>query len=144
MELTQESDYAVRAVLELARQPDGERLYSRTIAKRQDIPAPFLAKILAQLAQHGIIDAQRGPNGGVKLVHPPDRISLRDVVEAIEGPLALNRCARQPELCNRSTVCPVHTVWCLVGQRLRQSLAEIDFASLAKNVQDREAQPIRI
>jgi Rrf2 family protein len=142
MELTQECDYAVRAVLELARQPFGERLYSRIIAQRQGIPAPFLAKILAQLAQHGIVDAQRGPHGGVKLVHSPDRISLRDVVEAIEGPVALNRCARQPELCDRSSFCPVHEVWCLASQRLSQWLSEISFQSLAEQLQDQ--QPVTI
>jgi Rrf2 family protein len=144
MELTQECDYAVRAVLELAQLPKDQRLYSKIIAERQDIPAPFLAKILAQLAQHGIVDSQRGPQGGVRLVRPAHKVSLLDVVQAIEGPVALNRCARQPELCDRSSFCPVHNVWCSVSLRLSEWLSKITFDTLAHQSEDQQALPVAL
>ena len=131
MEISREADYAVRAVLELATHEKGVRLSSAEIAERQEIPAPFLTKILTRLASAGIVSTYRGVNGGVILSRAAGEISLLEVVEAIEGPISLNRCQRHPDLCPRECDCAIHPAWGLLRGQLRNSMDEVKFSTLA-------------
>lgn len=131
MEITQQADYAVRAILDLALQPAGERVSSDEIARRQNIPPAFLTKICARLAAEGLVITQRGVNGGVKLARSPEQITLLDVVEAIDGPITLNRCARHPGECSRDRTCAVHPIWLELCQDFRARLNSYDFAAIA-------------
>jgi Rrf2 family protein len=131
MEITQQADYAVRAVLELALQPAGVRLSCETIAQRHAIPLPFLTKIVARLANEGILRNQRGVNGGVQLARPAKDINLLEVVEAIDGPITFNRCNRKPSECERSRTCPVHSIWSDLCRDFRARLASYNFALMA-------------
>ncbi len=131
MEITQEADYAIRAVLELALHSQEERIFSGEIARQQGIPGPFLTKILARLSAAGIVTAQRGVNGGIRLTRPAEQITLLQVVEAIDGPITLNRCARAPKGCVRSTTCVVHPIWLRICAELRDQLDGCHFAMLA-------------
>jgi len=92
MEITQETDYAVRCVLYLSRGRQGETVMIDRIAADMKIPRSFLAKILQKLAKGGIVTSFRGVKGGFMLAKLPAEISLLDVVEAIEGPVSMNRC----------------------------------------------------
>ncbi len=139
--ITRQADYAVRSVLDLSLRQTDESVYSRDIAERQDIPPSFLAKILTRLAAHGIVQTQRGVNGGVRLGRPAGDITLLQVVEAIDGPLSLNLCVRNPGLCPREMDCVVHPVWELIGAELRQRLEGISFATLAATA---NTQPINL
>jgi Rrf2 family protein len=130
MEITQQADYAVRAVLELALQPPGVRLSCETIAHRHAIPVPFLTKICARLATEGILRSQRGVNGGVQLARPADEINLLEVVEAIDGPITFNRCNRKPSECARSRTCVVHPIWAELCSEFRDRLASYTFAAM--------------
>lgn len=132
MEITQQADYAVRAVLELALQPQGTRLSCETIAQRHNIPVAFLTKISARLATAGIVRTQRGVNGGLSLARPPTEITLLEVVEAIDGPITFNRCNRQPSECARSRTCSVHPVWAELCREFRARLASFTFAAIAE------------
>lgn len=131
MEITQQADYAVRAVLELALQPSGVRLSCETIAQRHAIPLAFLTKIVARLANEGILRNQRGVNGGVQLARPAEEINLLEVVEAIDGPITFNRCNRKPSECSRSRTCVVHPIWTELCRDFRARLAACDFAAMA-------------
>jgi Rrf2 family protein len=131
MEITQQADYAIRAVLELALHSQDERIFSSEIARRQGIPAPFLTKILARLAAAGIVATQRGVNGGIRLTRPAEQVTLLQVVEAIDGPITLNRCVRNPRECARNTTCIVHPVWLKICADLRAQLHSCHFARLA-------------
>jgi Rrf2 family protein len=131
--ITRQADYAVRSVLDLAlRRPD-LAAFSRDIAERQNIPPSFLAKILTRLAACGIVQTQRGVNGGVRLARPAGEITLLQVVEAIDGPISLNLCTRSPGLCPQETTCVVHPLWEMIGEELRQRLNGITFAMLAES-----------
>ena len=105
MEITRQSDYAVRAVLDLAMLSDDERAFSEAIAGRQDIPAAFLTKIFSRLAAEGIVTTRRGVKGGVRLARPASEITMLEVIEAIDGPIALNRCTRRPSDCPLDATC---------------------------------------
>ena len=131
MEITQQADYAVRAVLELALQPPGVRLSCETIAQRHTIPLAFLTKICARLVTEGILQSQRGVKGGVQLARPADEINLLQVVEAIDGPITFNRCNRNPSECARSRTCPVHSIWGELCREFRARLAACNFAAIA-------------
>ncbi len=131
MEITQQADYAVRAVLELALQPPGMRLSCETIAQRHTIPLAFLTKICARLVTEGILQSQRGVKGGVQLARPAEEINLLEVVEAIDGPITFNRCNRTPSECSRSRTCAVHPIWAELCREFRARLASCNFAAIA-------------
>ena len=113
MQITRRADYALRAVLHIARHPAGERATAKEIASKQRIPLPFLAKIITRLGTAGILDTSRGVGGGVTLARPLNAISILAVIEAIDGPVELNLCVLDPSACPFPQDCPLHTVFCL-------------------------------
>lgn len=129
--ITRQADYAVRSVLDLTLIPDEQAAFSRDIAERQNIPPSFVAKILTRLARQGIVQTQRGLTGGVRLNRPAGEITLLEVIEAIDGPIALNLCVRGPDLCPLEENCRVHPIWDVLNGDLRQRLSRITFAQLA-------------
>ena len=132
MRLTRAGEYAVRCVLYLASQGQGVVCNRKIIAKSMDIPDQFLGKIAQQLSHAGIIEIVQGSKGGLRLVIPPQKISLLDVVEAVIGEIYLNDCIIRPESCNRSNACAVHVVWEKARNQLRKTLQEATFAKLLK------------
>ena len=130
MQITRRADYGVRTVLDLASLDNGVMGLTHEIAARQGIPLPFLAKIVPALTRAGIVRSYRGAGGGLALAKPPGGITLLDVVEAIDGPLALNMCVLWPEDCPRSGSCPVHGVWCDAQQTLATQLRSVTIAAL--------------
>src|SRR5512143_3291489 len=99
MQITRQADYAVRAVLHLARVGNSERSATSTVAKEQSIPPSFLAKIISQLSIAGLLHTSRGARGGVMLARDAGDITLLDVVEAIDGPITLNECVHDTADC---------------------------------------------
>ncbi len=130
MQITRQADYAVRAVLHVAQLTEGERLATSVIAEQENIPLPFLAKIVSQLSVKGILDAMRGASGGVRLARAPEEISLLEVIEAIDGEISLNRCVLNEEACSSTDTCPVHEVWCEAQRDLVRRLQETKFDAL--------------
>lgn len=132
MQITRQADYAVRAVLYLARLGPEGRASTAQIAREQQIPTTFLAKIVSQLAAVGVVRATRGARGGVALAREPEGISLLEVVETIDGPMALNECVSEPDRCPMSSDCPVRLVWCDAQTELVRRLGQTSFAQLLK------------
>ncbi len=130
MQLSRKADYGLRLVLELARVYPKGRLATHEIAKRQAIPEPFLAKIVAELARSGILVSQRGSGGGVFLGRPPEEISLLDVIEVLDGPIAFAPCHDNPHLCCWAGQCVIERV--LKGARdvLAAYLRQVTFADI--------------
>ena len=132
MEITQQADYAVRTILELALRPEDEHIASDEIARAQNIPPAFLTKICARLAAAGICVTQRGIKGGIKLGRPASAICLLDVIEAIDGPITFNRCVRHPDDCTRERTCVVHPIWLDLCREFRTRLASYTFEQIAQ------------
>jgi Rrf2 family protein len=95
---------------------------TKEVAEHQGIPKVFLPKIVQRLVQAGLLRAQRGPSGGIVLSRPAKDINLRQIIEAIDGPIALNNCLIMPDECPRLSICPVHEVWVKAQQDLLSSL----------------------
>lgn len=132
MQITRQADYAVRAVLYLAKLGPTGRASTAQIAREQKIPTTFLAKIVSQLAAVGVVRASRGARGGVTLARAADEISMLEIIEAIDGPMALNECVVDPDRCSMSNTCPVRSVWCDAQARLAAQLAQTNFGQLIK------------
>jgi Rrf2 family protein len=134
--LSTQADYAVRAMLELAR--SGEGVWRRTdeIAAAQRIPPARLAKVLKELARADLVRTQRGQGGGVALARAADRITVLDAYEAVEGPILLCRCRQRPGGCGDDGECETHGFWRAVEERLRQELRSTTFAALAARRHD--------
>ena len=134
MVISRRTDYGVRIILDLAILPQDERVAAHDIADRQKIPRPFLAKIISQLCLAGLVTTHRGAGGGVALARPAAEITLLEVVEALEGPIRLNRCTIRPDDCPRNSFCPVHLVWSRAQTDLVDRLGGTTFESLARPV----------
>ena len=130
MQITRQADYVVRAVLHLARMGNTERAATSTVAKEQNIPPSFLAKIISQLSIAGLLHTSRGARGGVTLAREPKDITLLEVVEAIDGPIQLNECVGGDGICTFEEDCPIKPVWCSAQQELVQRLKSTSFAQL--------------
>lgn len=133
MELSRQADYAVRAMVHLAGCPEAGRVQTREIAQRQQIPNAFLPRIIASLSRAQLIRTFRGNQGGISLARPAAQISLLQVVEAIDGPIRLNRCTFQPSRCERDYFCPVHPVWKQAQENLNQFLGGTKLTDLVNS-----------
>ena len=111
--------YGLRAVLYLATQPDEGHVPIRRISKDLDISFHFLTKILQQLTQAGLMQSLRGPAGGVALTSPANKITVLDIVEAVEGDNYLKRCVLGLRGCNDRNPCPLHSQWSVERTRIR-------------------------
>jgi Rrf2 family protein len=130
MQITRQADYAVRAVLYLARRNNGDRAATSEVAKEQKIPPSFLAKIISQLSIAGLLHTSRGARGGVVLAREPKDITLLEVVEAIDGPIQLNECVSNDGVCVFEENCPIRAVWCDAQDELVTRLKNTSFAQM--------------
>jgi Rrf2 family protein len=127
MQITRQADYAIRAVLHLARVGTGRRASTSQIAQDQNIPPSFLAKIVSQLSVAGLLQTSRGARGGVSLARAPNDITLLEVIEAIDGPILLNECVADEANCTFSEDCPLRPVWCEAQAELVARLSSTHF-----------------
>ncbi|MCD4672340.1 MAG: Rrf2 family transcriptional regulator [Anaerolineaceae bacterium] len=134
MQITKQADYAMRAILYLASLEPGKRAATSFIAKEEHIPPSFLAKIVSQLSIAGLINTSRGARGGVSLSRSAADISILEVVEAIDGPIALNECVLHPEVCEFGEDCPIRPVWQESQAELVNRLKSTNFEQLLKPV----------
>ncbi len=137
VQLTKGADYAVRIMIHLAQLPSGSRPNRAALAGAGDIPEHFVGKILQSLARAGLIDSQRGMNGGFALAKDPGQVTVLQVVEAIEGPTQLNACLLPGDSCSRKSWCPAHCVWAEAQEAMTSVLRRATIAKLA--VQSAEA-----
>jgi Rrf2 family protein len=119
-------------VLYLSQQEEGKVSMLSAIAKAQDVPPRFLAKIFQALAKGGVVKSHRGAKGGFSLAKPASEITIKDVIEAVEGPIHLNVCLAAPGECNRQALCPIHSVWEEAQEKMMSVLSQKNFAELAR------------
>ncbi len=134
LKLTRDCEYALRAVLYLASQPEGRISLVREIAEARDMPRTYLSKIMQHLARAGLIKSRRGARGGLVLGRSAGSITLKDVIEAIEGPIRLNVCLTGKGVCPRDEECPAHPVWAEAQKGLIDVLKGKTMAELVKDV----------
>ncbi|MEK6657742.1 MAG: RrF2 family transcriptional regulator [Nitrospirota bacterium] len=130
MRLTRAGEYGVRAVLHLAAQPEGKVTFVGEISEKQDVPRHFAAKVMQFLVKSGVVRSHRGVKGGFVLARPAKQITLKDVIEGVEGPIFLNICLIKKGECLRDDTCPVHLVWREAQGKLMEILNGVTVAEL--------------
>jgi Rrf2 family transcriptional regulator, iron-sulfur cluster assembly transcription factor len=133
MQLTREGDYGIRSVLYLARQPYKKISFVTEISEEYKIPRSFLAKILQKLVKAKIVRSYRGVKGGFSLARQAKDISVLDVLEAIEGKLAMNICLVDKKKCDFSRNCPIHSVWANAQSKVVEVLKKSNFEDLSRH-----------
>ncbi|MDA8433087.1 MAG: Rrf2 family transcriptional regulator [Nitrospiraceae bacterium] len=129
MQITRETDYAIRCVYYLAGKTGNVTMVDE-ISKEMNIPKSFLAKILQKLSKAEIVKSYRGVKGGFAIARGPKEISLLDVIEAVQGPVAMNICALDETLCGFSSTCTIHPVWVEVRKEVEKLLRDKNFSAL--------------
>ena len=134
LKINRQTDYAVRIILALAKQGEGVRLSSSEIQRDMLIPPALMSRIVALLARAGLVNTFPGREGGLMLPRPAAEITLRDVVEVVEGPILLSDCLQveKEEDCPFQSNCPVRSKWGRVQVAMLREMAAITFEGLAQ------------
>jgi Rrf2 family protein len=123
-------DYAVRALLALT-EADGEPMTGERVARTQDLPVRFVENTLAELRRAGMVQSQRGRDGGYRLARPPDQIAVADVIRVLEGPLAEVNGVRPEATTHTGAATHLRDVWVATRAALRMVLESVTLADIA-------------
>ncbi|MGI6036651.1 MAG: RrF2 family transcriptional regulator [Limnochordia bacterium] len=140
MEITRKAEYAISALVDLALQEKGKYVLSREIAERQNIPTNFIPQIMAILSRSGLVEGIRGSRGGVRLRVDPAKITVAQVVELIEGPIAINKCLLPEGGCRNIDTCPLHSVWVKAQDQLMEVLEQTTIADVVQTKMEIDAK----
>jgi Rrf2 family protein len=131
LRISAKADYAIQAAAELATYPSGQLIKGVELARAQRIPLQFLENILRAMKAAEIVTTQRGTDGGYGLARPADQITLADVLDAVEGPLAGVRCTSLQHLDYQGAAAPLRDVWMAMWANMRAVLGSVTLADLA-------------
>jgi Rrf2 family transcriptional regulator, iron-sulfur cluster assembly transcription factor len=131
LHITRKGDYAIRGMVYLAIRPMDRMSLMSEMASDIDVSQTLLAKVFQNLGKQGLVKSSRGMGGGFALGRPAEEISLLEIVEAVEGPIVLNRCLLRPGTCDRDAGCTVHPVWREVQEKMRGILGNVTLKQLA-------------
>lgn len=133
-------EYAIRALSFMAEQRQDEPTTLGSISQAQEIPQAFLAKILQELVRAGLLRSRRGPRGGFTFARPPERIALMQIVEVVDGPHELDRCAVGFMVCSDETACPLHDSFTPIRTAIKGYLSDTSIADVAAGMQAKRAR----
>lgn len=130
LQITRQTEYAIRGLQELARRNDEAPVQLKVIAGSCQVSEAFLAKIFQMLAQAEVVKSHRGVKGGFSLGRPAEDINLREIVEICEGGIMLNHCLRKVDPCQDADTCAIAHVWknaqdALTGALDKTTLADV-------------------
>lgn len=145
MRFSAKSEYALRALVDMAGYYGRGTIGAREIAQRQGIPERFLEQQITVLRKVGLVKSQRGAQGGVTLARAPEDITIYEVVEALEGPLSTVTCVgSNASDCAKSAQCALQDLWCQVGLAVERVLKGMTLEQLATRQvhYDQSAEPM--
>jgi Rrf2 family protein len=131
MRVSTKSDYALRALIEMATREDGRAVSAEELGRRQDIPHGFLQAILADLRRAGIVMSQRGQSGGWRMARSAADVSVADVIRAVDGPLVSVYGLRPEAVKYNETADVLQHVWIAARQSLREVFEKVSIQQLA-------------
>ena len=142
MNISRETDYALRIVLFLSSKGMDGKVGANEVAQRMELPERFNLKILRKLTAEGITKSYRGIYGGYAIAKPAKEITMLEVIEAIEGKIALNRCLRNEAFCtkNFTEVCPVHHQFDIVNGIVSNYFASVNFQELVDDLKKKNVE----
>ena len=131
MKLSTRVRYGVRLMVALAERSGQGPVFLKDIATEQGISEKYLSLIVISLRSAGLVFSARGANGGYTIARDPKTISLKEVVDVLEGETCLVDCVRDPLACNRTSLCASRDVWMRIGDKISEALSEVTLAQLA-------------
>jgi Rrf2 family protein len=138
LRLSKKADYALIAMKHLANRADGAASSAREIAEQYDIPVELMAKVLQRLARRGLVISLQGTRGGYRLGRDTARISVAEIIEAIEGPLRVTACSTDAENCGQYAKCSVRDPLWRIKDRIVGALSDCSLQEIAS---DHMAEP---
>lgn len=130
MNLSTWSRYGTHLMLELSRHYNEGPMSLNRIAQDEEISAKYLSLIVIRLKAANLVRSVRGSQGGYQLSRPPSQITLREIVECLEGNICLVACIRNPELCNQSEHCTLRKIWKKINKNLLSALESVTLKDL--------------
>lgn len=130
--ISRSSEYAIRALTYLAQRRESSFCLAREMAEAMSIPAPFLGKCLQPLVARGILNSQRGRNGGFQLALPPSEIPLYDIVDSQEHLGRARQCFLGQAECSDERACPMHEFWSAASNEFISRLANTTLADIMR------------
>jgi len=130
MKLKKATDYAFLILAYLGRIPPGEKTSNKEVARACNVSESFLANIVHNLSKSGIIDARKGMNGGISLARKSSEITLREVIEAIEGDVGLVDCQKGDKVCKIESTCSVKQFWNIQHEKILATFNDTTLADL--------------
>jgi Rrf2 family protein len=134
MLLSKACEYGIRAVLHLATALPGAYVPIRTVSEALGMPYPFLAKVVQTLTQASVLESSRGAAGGVRLARPADRLALREIVLAVDGPAIFHACVLGLPGCGERKPCPLHDQWAPMRGEIEAMFGRMTLAELARRM----------
>jgi Rrf2 family protein len=132
MELTKAGDYGIFGVIYLAKQPRGKIVSLSEVSKAENIPEKFLAKIFQSLTRSGLIRSHRGAGGGFSLARPANKITVKELLESIQGPIYFTKCLSNLYDCDRKEICKLRNLWKKAQDYSMKILTQKTLADLIK------------
>lgn len=130
MKLSTRARYGVRLMIALAAAGSDKSVFLKDIAASEDISEKYLSLIVIPLRAAELIRSIRGARGGYVLAREPKDISLRDIVEAVEGETCLVNCVKDADICKRAPLCPTRDTWIALSNTIKESMAAVTLAHL--------------
>jgi Rrf2 family protein len=131
LRLSKKADYALMAVKHLAQRPDGASASAREIAESYDIPLELLAKVLQRLVRSRLLVSVQGTRGGYRLGRPAQTIAVADVIQAVDGPVAVTACSADDHRCDQYSKCSIRDPLWKIRGRILDALTTVTVAELA-------------
>ncbi len=138
------TDYATVVMTVLAEAQGHAVMSAQDLAERAHLEVPTVSKLLKQLAQAQLVESFRGVNGGYRLARARERISLADIVIAMEGPFGMTECSAHAGLCGHEPHCGVRGNWRRVSEVIENSLRQMTLADMCRPAPKRASIPVRL
>ncbi|MBA2352564.1 MAG: SUF system Fe-S cluster assembly regulator [Burkholderiales bacterium] len=129
LRMSKMADYGTVVMTAMARSPD--RVHSAgDLAAQVHLPAPTVSKILKMLARHELLESVRGAKGGYTLARPPAAITVAEIIDAMEGPIAITECSSAASACEQEGSCSVRANWRTINRAIRSALNDVSLAEM--------------
>jgi len=136
------TDYGIVLLVRFARETADTPLTAREMSEATDLPLPVVSKMLKSLAGKDLLESQRGAHGGYQLACDPRQVTVAEIIEALEGPIALMDCTVGPGHCDQESSCGLSTPWLRINRAIQDTLEKVTLAELAADAGPTLHQPI--
>jgi len=137
MKLSTRARYGVRLMVALAFNYDKGPVFLKDVAKGENISEKYLSLIIIPLRRTGLVNSIRGAHGGYLLAKDPSQITMKEIIDVLEGDCSLVDCVRNPSTCPRVTICASHDIWEIIGGKISETLNSVTLDMLVKMNQEK-------